>query len=64
MLRFDFSLKHITNKSIRRVDNLSRKADLAESVKNNNENKVKSKKEWLEIRVKEKEQLLIKRIKK
>ena len=64
MLRFDFSLKHITNKSIRRVDNLSRKADLAESVKNNNENKVKSKKEWLEIRVKEKEQLLIKRIEK
>ena len=64
MSRFDFSLKHITNRSIRRVDNLSRKANLAESVKNNNENKVISKKEWLEIRVKEKEQLLIKRIKK
>ena len=64
MLRFDFSLKHITNRSIRRVDNLSKKADLAESVKNNNENKVILKKEWLEIRVKEKEQLLIKRIKK
>ena len=64
MSRFDFSLKHITNRSIRRVDNLSKKADLAESVKNNNENKVILKKEWLEIRVKEKEQLLIKRIKK
>ena len=64
MSRFDFSLKHITNRSIRRVDNLSRKVDLAESIKNNNENKVKSKKKWLEIRVKEKEQLLIKRIEK
>jgi len=38
---------------------LSREADLAEGVERDNENQIMLKKEWLEIRVMEKEQLLI-----
>ena len=48
------------------VDSLSKRADLAEEIKRNNENQVmlKLKKEQLEIRVMEKKQLLIERAKK
>ena len=62
MLRFDFTLKHVAGMSIRRVNSLSRKADWIEGVERNNENQMMLKKEWLEIRVMEKEQLLIEEV--
>jgi len=43
------------------VDSLSRRADWAEGVERDNENQVILKKKWLEIKVIEKEQLLIER---
>jgi len=59
LLRFDFTLKHIVSKSIGGADSLSRRVDWMEGVKRDNENQVMLKKEWLEIRVMEKEQSLI-----
>ena len=41
------------------ADGLSRRADWAEGVERDNENQIILKKEWLEIRAIEKEQLLI-----
>ena len=58
MSRFDFTLKYIASKSIGRADSLSRRADWIEGVEKYNENQIMLKKEWLEIRVIEKEQLL------
>ena len=58
--RFDFILKHVAGKSMRRADSLSRRADWAEGIERNNKNQVMLKKEWLEIRVMEKKQWLIK----
>jgi len=52
-------LKHIASKSIDRADSLSRRVDWMEGVKRDNENQIILKKEWLEIRVMEKEQSLI-----
>ena len=51
MSRFDFTLKHVAGKSIGQVDSLSRRVDLAEGVKRDNENQMMLKREWLEIRV-------------
>jgi len=48
---------------MRQVDSLSRRTDSVEREKRNNKNQVMLKKEWLEIRVMEKRQLLIKRAK-
>jgi len=48
----------VAGKSIGQAD--SRRADWAEGVERDNENQVMLKKEWLEIRAIEKEQLLIK----
>jgi len=53
--RFDFALKHVAGKSIKQADSLSRRVDWIEGVKRDNENQVMLKKEWLEIRVMEKE---------
>ena len=58
MLRFDFTFKHVAGKSMGQADNLSRRTDWAEEVERDNENQVMLKKEWLEIRVMEKRQLL------
>ena len=57
--RFDFVLKYVASKSIRKVDNLSRRADWAKEVERDNENQIILKKKWLEIRAMEKVQLLI-----
>ena len=40
LLRFDFTLKHVANKSMRQVDSLSRRIDWAEKVEKDNENQV------------------------
>ena len=68
MSRFDFTLKHIAGKSIRRADSLSRRVDWAEGVERDNENQVMLKEEWLEVRameqlVEEPEKEIVKRIK-
>ena len=63
LLRFDFALKHMAGKSMGWADSLSRRVDWAEKIEKNNENQVMLKKKWLEIRVMEKEQLLIERAK-
>ena len=60
--RIDFALKHVASKSMRQADNLSRRADLIEGIKRDNENQVILKKKQLEIRVIEKGQLLIKEV--
>ena len=61
MSRFDFALKYVAGKSIRKADSLSRKVDWAEEVKRGNENQVMLKKEWLEIKAIERGQVLIER---
>jgi len=48
----------VAGKSMGQADNLSRRTDWAEEVERDNENQVMLKKEWLEIRVMEKRQLL------
>ena len=68
LLRFDFALKHVAGKSMRRVDSLSRRVDWAEGVEKDNENQVMLKKEWLEARameqlIKRPEEEIVKRIK-
>ena len=51
--RFDFALKHVAGKSMKRTDSLSRRVDWAEGVERDNENQVMLKEEWLEVRVME-----------
>ena len=50
----------MAGKSIEQVDSLSRRANWAKEVERDNENQVMLKKKWLEIKVIEKGQLLIK----
>ena len=64
MSRFNFALKHIAGKSMGQVDILSKRADWAKEVERDNKNQIMLKKEWLEIRAMEKEQLLIEETKK
>ena len=59
MLRFDFTSKHITDKSMKQVDSLDRRADWAKGVERNNKNQIILKKKWLEIKVVKKRQLLV-----
>ena len=61
--RFDFTLKYIAGKSMGQADSLTRRVDWVEEVERDNEDQVMLKKEWLETRVMEKEQLLIERAK-
>ena len=66
--RFDFALKHVVGKSMRRADSLSRRVDWAEGVERDNENQVMLKEEWLEVRVMEQliegpEEEIVKKIK-
>ena len=48
--RFNFALKHVAGKSMKRTDSLSRRVDWAEDVERDNENQVMLKEEWLEVR--------------
>ena len=69
MSRFDFALKHIADKSMERVDSLSRRIDWAEGVERDNENQVMLKREWIEFRAMEQlvegpEEEIVKKIKK
>jgi len=66
--RFDFALKHVAGKSMRRADSLSERVDWVERVERDNENQVILKKEWLEVRVMEQlveglEQEIVRKIK-
>ena len=67
--RFNFTLKHVASKSMRRADSLSRRIDWAEGVERDNKNQVMLKKEWLKVRAMEQlvegpEKEIVKRIKK
>jgi len=62
--RFNFALKHVAGKSMGQADSLSKRKDWAKGVERDNENQIMLKKEWLEIRAMEKEQLLIEETKK
>ena len=53
LLRFDFALKHVADKSIERVDSLSRRIDWTKGVERDNENQVMLKEKWLEVRAME-----------
>ena len=69
MSRFDFALKRIADKSMERVDSLSRRIDWAEGVERDNENQVMLKREWIEFRAMEQlvegpEEEIVKKIKK
>ena len=59
LLRFDFALKYVAGKSMGRADNLSKRVDWAEEVEKDNKNQIMLKKEWLDIRVMDKRQVLI-----
>ena len=59
LLRSDFILKHVAEKSMRQADSLSSKTDWAKEVERDNKNQVMLKKEWLKIRTIEKIKLLI-----
>jgi len=66
--RFDFTLKYVAGKSMRRADSLSRRVDWAEGVEQDNENQVMLKKEWVEVRameqlIEEPEEEIVKKIK-
>ena len=68
MSRFDFALKYVAGKSIRKADSLSRRVDWAERVEKDNENQIMLKEEWIEVRameqlLKEPEQEIVKKIK-
>jgi len=68
LLRFDFALKHIAGKSMRRADSLSRRVDWAKIMERDNENQVMLKEEWLEVRAMEQliegpEEEIVKKIK-
>ena len=61
-------MKHIAGKNMGRVDSLSKRVDWAEGVKQDNENQVMLKKEWLEVRAMEQliegsEEEIVKKIK-
>jgi len=66
--RFDFALKYVAGKSMRRADSLSRRIDLAKGVERDNENQVMLKEKWLEVRAMEQlvegpEEEIVKKIK-
>ena len=69
--RFDFTLKHVVDKNMRRADSLSKRVDWAEGVEKDNENQVMLKilkEEWLEVRAMERliegpEEEIVKKIK-
>ena len=68
MSRFDFALKHVVGKNMRRADSLSKRVDWAEGVEKDNENQIILKEEWLEVRAMEQliegpEEEIVKKIK-
>ena len=48
MSRFDFTLMHISEVGIEKVDELSRRPDLKVEVENNNENQKLIKEKWIQ----------------
>ena len=57
--RFDFALKHVAGKSMRRADSLSRRVNWAKGVERDNENQMMLKRKWLKIRAIDRKQWLI-----
>ena len=57
--RFDFVLKYIPGKSMRKADRLSRRPDWQKGVENNNEDRTLIKLEWIQKEVRQREEILI-----
>ena len=57
--RFDFVLKYIPGKSMRKADRLSRRPDWQEGVENNNKDRTLIKLEWIQKEVRQREEILI-----
>ena len=60
--RFDFMLKHMPESSIGRADSLSRCLNWQVGIKRDNEDRVLVKKEWLEVRVAQMTEVVIKKV--
>ena len=67
MSKFDFTLKHVPEVRMEKVDRLSRRLDLKIGTENNNENQKLIKKEWIrgmiKVVVEESETMLVEKIK-
>ena len=57
--RFDFVLKHVPEKSIGKMNGLSRRLDWQEGVENNNKDRTLIKPEWVQKEVRQGEKTLI-----
>ena len=62
LLRFDFTLKHISGSKMEKADSLSRRPDQEVGVKRDNEDKILVKSEWLEVRKTKRIKVIIERI--
>ena len=57
--RFDFILKHVPGSSMGRANSLSQRPDWQVGVEKDNEDKVLIKKEWMEVRAMQVEEIII-----
>ena len=57
--RFDFVLKHVPEKSMGKVDGLSRRLDWQEGIENDNEDRTLIKPEWVQKKVRRGKETLI-----
>jgi len=60
--RFDFILKHVPGSSMGRADSLSQRLDWQVEIERNNEDRVLIKKEWMEVRVIQVEEVIIEKV--
>jgi len=57
--RFDFILKHVPGSSMGRADSLSRRPDWQVGIERDNKDRVLIKKEWMEVRAMQVEEVII-----
>ena len=57
--KFDFILKHVPGSSMGRVDSLSQRLDWQGGMEKDNEDRVLIKKEWMEVRAMQVEEVII-----
>ena len=60
LLRFNFTLKHIPESKIGKVDSLSRRPDWKVGVERDNEDEIMVKPKWLEVRRIERVEVIVK----
>ena len=62
LLRFDFTLKHVPESRIEKVNSLSRRPDWEVEVKRDNKHEILIKPEWLKVKKTEKIEIIIKEV--